>query len=169
MNTDITKKNKIKWLWKNMEGYHGLYMVGILGTILYNVLQLTVPHITQVILDMFLSGDDAAFSGLIWAIANPMRNLGNIMNEFQRFDAAAAKVMELYFTTPEIVDSKDAKDIDGRLKGKIEFKDVSFKYDDANIPVLHDISFTAEPGETVAIMDYRVDRSREYLLQEHLQ
>lgn len=35
-------------------------------------------------------GQYAAFSGLIWAIANPMRNLGNIMNEFQRFDAAAA-------------------------------------------------------------------------------
>ena len=97
-------------------------------------------------------GQYAAFSGLIWAIANPMRNLGNIMNEFQRFDAASAKVLELYYTEPEIVDSPDAKDIDGRLKGKIEFKNVSFKYEDANVPVLHDITFTANPGDTIAIM-----------------
>lgn len=97
-------------------------------------------------------GEYAAFSGLIWAIANPMRLLGNIMNEFQRFDAACAKILELYYTEPEIVDSPDACDIDGRLKGKIEFKNVSFQYEDSDIPVLHDISFTVNPGETVAIM-----------------
>lgn len=36
-------------------------------------------------------GDYVAFSGLIWAIANPMRQMGNIMNEFQRFSAASKK------------------------------------------------------------------------------
>lgn len=97
-------------------------------------------------------GQYAAFSGLIWAIANPMRNMGNIMNEFQRFDAASAKVMELYYAEPKIVDTPDAQDIDTRLKGKVEFKNVSFRYEDADIPVLEDITFTAEAGQTVAIM-----------------
>ena len=97
-------------------------------------------------------GQYVAFSGLIWAIANPMRMLGNIMNEFQRFAAASDKVMEIYYSEPSIVDLPDAEDHPERLKGKIEFKDVSFKYSDGKYPVLHDINFTVEPGETVAIM-----------------
>ena len=97
-------------------------------------------------------GDYVAFSGLIWAIANPMRQMGNIMNEFQRFSAASAKVMELYYSEPEIVDKPDAIAHPGRFDGKVEFKHVSFQYDDGKYPVLKDISFVAEPGETVAII-----------------
>lgn len=97
-------------------------------------------------------GEYVAFSGLIWAIANPMRQLGNVMNEFQRFSAASAKVMEIYYSEPEIVDAKDAVDKPDRFKGEVEFKDVSFQYADAKLPVLEHISFTAKPGQTIAIM-----------------
>lgn len=97
-------------------------------------------------------GQYVAFSGLIWAIANPMRMLGNIMNEFQRFAAASDKVMEIYYSEPEIVDLPDAIDHPERFRGKVEFKNVSFQYSDGKFPVLHDVSFTIEPGQTVAIM-----------------
>ncbi len=97
-------------------------------------------------------GEYVAFSGLIWAIANPMRQLGNIMNEFQRFSAAADKVMEIYYSEPEIVDKPDAVDRPERFEGKVEFKNVSFQYADGNLPVLHNVSFSVQPGETVAIM-----------------
>ena len=97
-------------------------------------------------------GDYVAFSGLIWAIANPMRQMGNIMNEFQRFSAASAKVMEIYYSEAEIVDKPNAISHPQRFNGKVEFKHVSFKYDDGIYPVLKDISFVAEPGETVAII-----------------
>lgn len=97
-------------------------------------------------------GEYVAFSGLIWAIANPMRQLGNVMNEFQRFSAASEKVMEIYYSEPEIVDKPGAVDLPGRFEGKIEFKNVSFQYADANLPVLHDVTFTVNPGETLAIM-----------------
>lgn len=97
-------------------------------------------------------GEYVAFSGLIWAIANPMRQLGNIMNEFQRFSAAADKVMEIYYSEPEIVDKPDAIDRTERFTGKVEFKNVSFQYADGNLPVLHNVSFVANPGETIAIM-----------------
>lgn len=97
-------------------------------------------------------GEYVAFSGLIWALANPMRMLGNIMNEFQRFSAAADKVMEIYYSEPVIVDPENAVEVNERLKGEIEFKHVSFKFEDGNYPVLKDISFKAEPGSTVAIM-----------------
>lgn len=97
-------------------------------------------------------GEYVAFSGLIWAITNPMRMLGNIMNEFQRFAAASEKVMEIYYSEPEIVDSPDAIDRPERFEGKVEFKNVSFQYEDANLPVLKNVSFVVNPGETVAIM-----------------
>jgi len=97
-------------------------------------------------------GEYVAFSGLIWAVQNPMRMLGNIMNEFQRFAAASDKVMEIYYSEPKIVDKENAVDMPNRFAGKVEFKNVSFKYEDGNLPVLHNISFVANPGETVAIM-----------------
>lgn len=100
----------------------------------------------------FTMGEFVAFSGLTWALANPMRQLGNIMNEFQRFSAASNKVMEIYYSEPEIVDAEDAISHPGRFEGKVEFKDVSFKYSDGKLPVLKNISFVANPGETVAIM-----------------
>ena len=97
-------------------------------------------------------GEYVAISGLIWAITNPMRAMGNIMNEFQRFKAASAKVMEIYYSEPRIVDKEDAYVHADRLSGKIEFKNVSFKYHDGKLPVLHNISLSVEPGQTVAIM-----------------
>lgn len=97
-------------------------------------------------------GEYVAFSGLIWAVQNPMRMLGNIMNEFQRFAAASDKVMEIYYSEPEIVDHPDAIDRLERFAGKVEFKHVSFQYEDGNLPVLRDVSFVVNPGETVAIM-----------------
>lgn len=97
-------------------------------------------------------GEYVAFSGLIWAIANPMRLLGNIMNEFQRFSAAAEKVMEIYYSEPSIVDSPDSIAHPDKFKGEIEFKNVSFIYSDGVDKVLKNISFKAKPGETIAIM-----------------
>ena len=102
--------------------------------------------------EYFTMGEYVAFSGLIWAITNPMRMLGNIMNEFQRFSAAFTKIMEIYYSEPRIVDTEDAVSVEGRIKGKLEFKNVSFQYEDGNLPVLKGISFTAEPGQTIAIM-----------------
>ncbi len=104
------------------------------------------------IADQMTMGQFVAFNGLTWAIANPMRQLGNIMNEFQRFSAASAKVMDIYYSKADIVDRPDAIDLPARLEGKVEFRNVSFQYEDGNLPVLRNISFTAKPGETIAIM-----------------
>ncbi len=95
-------------------------------------------------------GEYAAFSGLIWTLSNPMRTLGNIVNDYQRFTASANKIIELYYGKPFIVERADAENVEGRIKGSVEFRDVSFSY--GNTEVLHDISFKAEPGETIAIM-----------------
>lgn len=98
------------------------------------------------------TGEYVSFSGLIWAISNPMRQLGSILNEFQRFSAAADKIMEIWYAEPGIRDPEVPVDHPGRFQGKVEFRDVSFQYSDGTYPVLKHISFTAEPGQTVAIM-----------------
>ncbi|WP_274365592.1 ABC transporter ATP-binding protein [Paenibacillus thermotolerans] len=94
-------------------------------------------------------GEFAAFNGLIWAISNPMRNIGIIINDIQRFFASLAKIMEVYYAKPNIVNEHNAVN-KSRYSGRVQFDHVTFKYD--NTTVLHDVSFTVEPGETVAIM-----------------
>lgn len=141
---DTNKKTQLIWI-KFFPYIEGL--ANMLSVVLF-----LVGGIFLIVDPNFTVGQYVAFSGLIWAIANPMRNLGNIMNEFQRFDAASNKVMEIYYSEPIIVDHEDAISHPEPFRGKIEFKHVSFQYIDGKLPVLKDISFVAEPGQTVAIM-----------------
>ena len=50
---------KLKWLWSNMKGCRGLFVTAILGTVVYNIMQLTVPYFSSQIVDLFLTGDEA--------------------------------------------------------------------------------------------------------------
>ena len=94
-------------------------------------------------------GQLAIFTGLSWAVSNPMRELGNLINDLQRFSTSAAKVMELHYGKPMIVDASDAITHE-RMNGGIEFRNVSFKIDTKQI--LTDVSFSVQPGQTVAVM-----------------
>lgn len=95
-------------------------------------------------------GEYVAFNGMTWTISNPMRRLGDIVNQYQRFQAAAKKVLEIYDSVPEVRDKQDAVSHPESFKGSIEFRNVSFSYGDTE--VLHNISFSVKKGETVAIM-----------------
>ena len=98
-------------------------------------------------------GEYVAFSGMIWTLANPTRNLGGVLNELQRFASAAAKIMEIDAAEPTMHEPECPVEVEGRLKGAIRFEHVDFHYDDAPAEeVLHDISFSIEPGQTTAIM-----------------
>ncbi|WP_342564297.1 ABC transporter ATP-binding protein [Paenibacillus sp. FSL R7-0345] len=94
-------------------------------------------------------GEFAAFTSLIWAISNPMRNIGIIINDIQRFFASLSKIVDIYYAKPAIANEHNPVQ-KRRYEGRIEFQNVRFKYDSAL--VLDDVSFTVEPGETVAIM-----------------
>lgn len=95
-------------------------------------------------------GEYIAFSGLVWTMSNPMRQLGSIVNDWQRFTASANKLIEVYYGKPRIATREDAVDKPERFKGKVEFDNVTLKFDSEKI--LDGVSFTVEPGETVAIM-----------------
>lgn len=94
-------------------------------------------------------GEYIAVSGLIWAVTDPMRRLGMYINDTQRFMASAMKIIDVYYKKP-IINTPDNAYAPEKIKGGVEFKNVSFKYDGAD--VLRDISFEIKPGETVAIM-----------------
>ena len=94
-------------------------------------------------------GELAVFTGLSWAVSNPMRELGTLINDLQRFSTSAAKVMELFYNKPDITDSDEAVHHDG-VKGDIEFRNVSFSMEGKSI--LRDVSFRAPAGSTVAVM-----------------
>ncbi|MCM1165282.1 MAG: ABC transporter ATP-binding protein/permease [Lachnospiraceae bacterium] len=95
-------------------------------------------------------GEYTAFSGLVWTMSNPMRTLGNIVNDWQRFTASAHKIIEIYYGRPRIATREDAVDMPRRFKGRVEFDNVTLKLGGETI--IDGVSFTAEQGETVAIM-----------------
>lgn len=69
-----------------------------------------------------------------------------------RASAAAQRAMEVLHTDPSISDPSNAESFDEAKRGCIEFHNVSFRYPGAEEDVLHDISFTAQPGETTAFI-----------------
>jgi ATP-binding cassette subfamily B protein len=69
-----------------------------------------------------------------------------------RASVSANRVMEVIETDPIIKDPKNPADISDRHEGVVEFKNVTFAYPGADIPVLENISFIAKPGETTAFI-----------------
>ena len=69
-----------------------------------------------------------------------------------RAAVSVKRVGEVLDTLPSIVDPSSPQRLPNDAMGKIEFKDVTFTYPDADLPVLSNINFTAEPGQTTAFI-----------------
>ena len=69
-----------------------------------------------------------------------------------RAAVSVKRVGEVLDTLPSIVDPSSPQQLPDDATGKIEFKDVTFTYPDADLPVLSSINFTAEPGQTTAFI-----------------
>ncbi len=83
---------------------------------------------------------------IVW----PMEMLGWLTNSLSSAIASNRKLKAIYAEKPSIQDLEDPVVLE-RVKGKIEFSHVSFHKADGH-EILHDISFTVEPGKTVGIM-----------------
>lgn len=94
-------------------------------------------------------GDIVVCISYISMLVYPIRSLGRIIGDFGKSIVAANRVNE-------ILKEPDEYQINGTLKptikGHIEFRNVSFKFSDANFELLNNISFTINPGETIAIV-----------------
>ncbi|MFP3126639.1 ABC transporter ATP-binding protein/permease [Ectobacillus funiculus] len=99
--------------------------------------------------DSLTLGELVTFNSLIWALNNPMRMVGWLINDVQRFIASAEKVEDLLNKKSEITNEAKRFKIK-HLKGIVDFNKVSFSYGDE--PVLKDVSFKVMPGQTVGII-----------------
>ncbi len=98
-----------------------------------------------------LVGDFSAFlmflNNLIW----PMASVGRIINILTRGSAAMQRLENVLGAKADIVDGPEAEDV-GPLAGTIQAKDLTFAYAGTESPVLDQVSFTLEKGQTLGIV-----------------
>lgn len=89
----------------------------------------------------------STYAGMIW---NPISQLGNLYTNLVRNVARANRIFEVIDTAPEVFDREGASELP-EIKGSVEFKNVSFSYDDKK-GVLENVNFKVTPGETIALV-----------------
>ena len=115
-----------------------LYLVG--------VKLIGAPAITLGVLVAF-----GSYATMFW---QPIANLSTFFNQLVTNLSAAERVFDILDTEPEIKDAPDAGELP-EITGRVTFDDVSFTYDEGTeneTKVLDRVSFTVEPGETIALV-----------------
>lgn len=97
------------------------------------------------------SGDIVAFILYVQTLLTTVRRIVEFTEQFQRGMTGIERFTEIMDQDIEIFDDEDAVDLEN-VKGKIEIKDVSFKYNNNSENVLNNISFTINPGQKVALV-----------------
>ena len=97
-------------------------------------------------------GDMMAFLQYAMQIVMSFLMMSMMFIFLPRAAVSGARIAEVLDTEIEIKDPKKPKSFKSPFKGEIEFKKVSFKYPGAEDNILHDISFTARPGKTTAVI-----------------
>ena len=97
------------------------------------------------------SGDIVAFILYVQTLLTTVRRIVEFTEQFQRGMTGIERFTEIMDQDIEIFDDEDAVDLED-VKGKIEIKDVSFKYNNNSENVLNNISFTINPGQKVALV-----------------
>lgn len=97
-------------------------------------------------------GDMMAFIQYTMQIVMAFLMISMISIMLPRAAVSARRINEVIETDPSIKDIAEGKTFDAKKKGYVEFKNVSFRYPDADTEILSDINFTAKPGETTAII-----------------
>lgn len=91
-----------------------------------------------------------AFQGYVWMFWNPVQQLGQLSRTLNRVTSSAARVFEVLDTKPTITSKPDAW-APAELKGRVEFRNVSFTYDGIR-NVLKGVDFVVEPGEMIGLV-----------------
>ncbi|HKJ86496.1 MAG TPA: ABC transporter ATP-binding protein, partial [Spirochaetia bacterium] len=92
----------------------------------------------------------AAFLTYINRFFQPMQKISNMLNQISRTMASGERIFEILDVEQDVKDRPDALH-DVTIRGEVEFRNLWFAYDDEEY-VARDLSFTARPGETIAIV-----------------
>ncbi len=124
----------------------GIYWI---GAILINNVALTGMAAIKDRVGLF--SDMVVFTSYAMQVLMAFLLLAMIFIMLPRASVAANRINEVLDTDISMKDGEKMQGLDG-VKGEVEFKNVSFSYPDAGDDVIHDISFTAHRGETVALI-----------------
>lgn len=124
----------------------GIYWI---GAALISAISLTSPAAMMERIGLF--SDMVVFMQYAMQVIMAFLMLVMIFVMLPRVTVSAGRVNEVLDTKARIVDGKETQGKSG-MKGEIEFRDVSFRYPDADGDAIHHISFTAHHGQTVALI-----------------
>ncbi len=96
-----------------------------------------------------MPGDIQSFIQYVRNFTQPVQQLANVSNTMQSMAAATERVFE-FLAAPEEDEPADPR-VPSERDGRVEFDHVRFGYD-PDQPIIHDLTFAAEPGQTVAIV-----------------
>lgn len=105
---------------------------------------------TRVLAGELTTGDVVLFFAYITTLYTPMKGLARSSYLFSKASVAAERIAEVMSVQTEVTDREGARAVKG-LKGKIEFRNVSFGYEEGR-PVLSHVNLKVRPGEKVAIV-----------------
>jgi len=96
-------------------------------------------------------GEFAVFNMYLTRLIWPLIALGYVVNLYQRGTASLKRLNAIFKIKPLIADNKDVR-TQPPIKGKIEFRDLTFSYSRSEEPVLQGINLTIQEGQTVAFV-----------------
>ncbi|MCL4867685.1 MAG: ABC transporter ATP-binding protein/permease [Anaerolineae bacterium] len=105
----------------------------------------------QIIGGTLTLGEWQKFSLYVVYLFLPLAQLGFIISLMAQASASAERIFEILDARNDVENKPGAVELQ-TVQGEIEFRDVSFRYFAGADPVLADVSFTAQPGQTVALL-----------------
>ncbi len=105
----------------------------------------------QIILGTLTLGQWQEFTLYLMYVFMPMGQLGMIVNQMSQASASAQRIFEILDTKSEVEDKPDAQPLPP-IEGRVELQEVTFRYFGSGAAALQDVSFVAEPGQTVALL-----------------
>ncbi len=144
VETDYYRKQSLK-----LTKVQSLFFPLIMGLIGLSTILTVYAGSAEVIRGNLTFGNIAEFIIYVNLLTWPVTSLGWTTSLVQRAEVSQKRINEFLKTQTNIVSEKDLMH---DLKGKLEFRNVSFTYPDTGIKALRDISFTINPGESLAII-----------------
>jgi ATP-binding cassette subfamily B protein len=105
----------------------------------------------QILAGTLTLGEWQKFSLYLLFVFFPIGQLGFIISQMSQASASAQRIFEIVDAHNEVVDKPGAAPLPP-VAGRVEFHNVTFRYFNSSEPVLSDLGFVAEPGQTVALL-----------------